>query len=73
MCLESTGLHEITFNFIKNIHCYPPRGVNSHHLSLAILSLEPLLNKLCNIQKVTGCEKLATFLRHLVYQKKTEL
>ena len=27
MCLESTGLHEITSNLIKNIHCYPPRGL----------------------------------------------
>ena len=42
MCLESTGLHEITFNFIKkNIHRYPPRGIWRY-----ILSLEPLLSKL---------------------------
>ena len=39
MCLESTGLHEITFNVKKYI-------LLSHRLPLAILSLEPLLNKL---------------------------
>ena len=44
MCLESTGLHEITFNLIKKYIAIPLEG--SHRLPLAILSLEHLLNKL---------------------------
>ena len=61
MCLESTGLHEITFNFIKKIYIAIPLeafGDISCHLNLYQANCE--IDK-----KLSGCEKLATFLKSI--------